>query len=88
MACQLLVALWYLVPWPGVSPGPLRWESLVLATGPPGKSPAVISRCCGNLGFVEKFLELLAPPSCLQKDVSEPSERLLPRLKPSVLYAK
>ena len=29
--------MWYLVPSPGIEPGPLHWELRVLATGPPGK---------------------------------------------------
>ena len=32
-------SMWDLVPWPGINPGPLHWEHVVLATGPPGKSP-------------------------------------------------
>jgi len=30
------------VPWPGIEPSPLHWEHVVLATGPPGKSPVCI----------------------------------------------
>ena len=34
---------WDIVPPPGIKPGPLRWEhKVLLATGPPGKSPKVV----------------------------------------------
>ena len=32
--------MWDLFPWSGIYLGPLHWEHRVLATGPPGKSPA------------------------------------------------
>ena len=34
----LSCSMWDLVCWPGIKPGPLHWETGVLATGPPGKS--------------------------------------------------
>ena len=33
-----------LIPWPGITPGPLKWKPLVLTPGPPGNSP--MSRYC------------------------------------------
>ena len=40
---KLLCAMWDLVPWPGIEPGPPALEHKVLATGPPGKSLDIIS---------------------------------------------
>ena len=38
-ACELLVvAMWDLVPWPGIKPGSPELEAQVLATGLRGKS--------------------------------------------------
>ena len=34
--------MWDLVPWPGIELVPLHWECRVLATGPPGESPAFL----------------------------------------------
>ena len=33
-----------LIPWPGITPGPLKWKPLVLTPGPLGNSP--MSRYC------------------------------------------
>ena len=44
VACELLVAACGIYfPNQGLNLGPLHWECRVLATGPPGKSPQIIS---------------------------------------------
>ena len=35
---------------PGIEPGPLHWDCRVLATGPPGKSPAFQDSLAPSLG--------------------------------------
>ena len=39
------VASGTLVLWPGLNPHPLRWESIVFTTGPPGKSWKPLLTC-------------------------------------------
>ena len=41
MACELLLAMWDLVPWPGMELGSLHWECGTLATGPPRSTPGL-----------------------------------------------
>ncbi len=37
------------IPWPGIEPGPRRWERRILTTRPPGSDVLCI---CENSGFV------------------------------------
>ena len=49
------------VPWPGLEPGPPRWQCGVLATGPPGKSLVEES----FVSFTLKGSPLVFPKLCI-----------------------